>query len=113
MRFIYSVAIATTLLVALCLTVPLFSSAVHAQTRGVTRTAEDTLREQLKLGLKARREVEFEYIDTVVQRVENKTLPLELVRSIFLWARKKKPYPFQYFQRGLRIRAMQLGITAP
>jgi len=85
-------------------------SVVRAQ--GASDSFEN-MREQLKLDLKARRTVEFNYIDNVVNRVEAGTLPLSLVRSTHLWARKKKKYPFQYFQRGLLERARKIGLTAP
>jgi hypothetical protein len=33
------------------------------------------------------------------------------VQSTFLWARPKKPYPFPYFENGLRLRAAKRGIS--
>ena len=74
------------------------------------------LKQQLEKGLKARRPKEFEFVDQVVTMVGNDTLPLELVKSTFLWARKKAittRYPFPYFERGLRIRAAKRGIDIP
>ena len=68
------------------------------------------LKDQLEKGLKARRPVEFEFIEKVVEMVETEKLPLDLVRSTFQWARYKKPYPYPYFERGLKIRAEKLGI---
>ena len=72
------------------------------------------LQQQLESGLKARRPEEFEFIAKVVTMVGNDTLPLDLVMSTFLWTRKNpkaREYPFVYFQRALRERAMKLGIT--
>ncbi|MFO0869923.1 MAG: hypothetical protein U0935_13400 [Pirellulales bacterium] len=68
------------------------------------------LEQQLTSGLKARRPVEFAFIHGVVQKVKNRELPLDLVQSTFFWARRRQPYPFPYFERGLRERAARLGI---
>ena len=77
---------------------------------GVSGPAVD-LRIQLEKGLKARLPREFEFIDHVVGMVDNNQLPRDLVQSTFLWARDKKPYPFPYFENGLRLRAAKRGIT--
>ena len=69
------------------------------------------LKDQLNSGLKARRPQEFAFIGRVVEMVENRQLPLELVQSTFQWARFKKPYPYPYFESGLRVRAAKLGIN--
>ena len=68
------------------------------------------LKDQLEKGLKARLPREFAFIDRVVKMVDNQQLPLDLVQSTFLWARVKKPYPFPYFETGLRTRAAKRGI---
>ncbi len=69
------------------------------------------LKDQLKNGLQARRPEEHAFIDRVVQMVRNDDLPMDLVKSTFQWARKsKKPYPFPYFERALRLRAAEIGI---
>lgn len=67
------------------------------------------LEQQLKSGLKARRPVEFDFIHQVVVRVKNGNLPIDLVQSTYLWARRHKPYPYPYFERGLRERAAKAG----
>lgn len=72
-----------------------------------------TLQEELEKGLKARRPEEFEFIARVVQMVEKKQLPLDLVNSTFQWARKRtrfERYPCVFFERALRLRAAKLGI---
>ena len=51
------------------------------------------------------------FIDYVVARVDNGTLPLDLVQSTFLWARKKPRKKFFYFKQGLILRAAAQGIT--
>ena len=84
--------------------------AAHAQESG--RNVAD-LRDQLEKGLRARRPEEFRFIQRVVEMVNQGQLPLGLVKSTFQWARKKadvKRYPYQYFERGLRLRAAKLGI---
>ncbi len=88
-----------------------------AASAGGTVAAEvGDLKNVLEKGLRARRPQEFEFVDVVVTMVGNDTLPLDLVRSTFLWARKKAkttPYPFPYFERGLRVRAARMGIKIP
>jgi hypothetical protein len=69
------------------------------------------LQEMLESGLKARRPEEFAFIKRVVLLVEIRSLPEDLVRSTFQWARKKRPFPFPYFERGLKERAARLGIN--
>jgi hypothetical protein len=71
------------------------------------------LKQQLESDLRARRPVEFAFIAQVVLMVERDQLPLPLVRSTFHWARSQHPYPFQYFSRGLILRARRVGIEIP
>jgi hypothetical protein len=68
------------------------------------------LKDQLEGGLRARLPREFAFIDQVVDKVHAGELPLEMVMSTFQWARRKRPYPFPYFERGLRLRAAKEGI---
>ena len=80
------------------------------QFRGSGRVA--SLNDQLKAGLKARRQVEFRFIDDVVKLVEQRKLPVKLVVQTFEYARRKRTnYPFQYFQRALALRAARMGVT--
>jgi len=69
------------------------------------------LKVTLEKGLKARRPQEFAFLKLVVHRVEDGTLPLPLVESTFLWARKQRPYPYMYFERGLKVRAKRIGVA--
>jgi hypothetical protein len=69
------------------------------------------LQEQLENGLQARLPAEFAFIARVVMKVQQNQLPLELVKGTFQWSRGKKPYPFPYFERALRLRAARLGIA--
>ncbi len=68
------------------------------------------LKEQLTFGLRARGSRDHLFIDRIVAMVRTKKLSLEMVESTFLWARRKQPYPFPYFERALRIRAAEAGI---
>lgn len=73
--------------------------------------ANADLKSVLEKGLKARRPEEFAFVRRVVERVEDGSLPVSLVRSTFLWARQRQPYPVVYFERAMRVRAKKLGIT--
>ena len=97
--------------VAVCLSAVL--TQVPAQQSTVSATTDvkvASLRDQLEKGLKARLPREFAFIDRVVGMVDAKQLPYDLVQSTFLWARVKRPYPFPYFEMGLRTRAARQGI---
>jgi hypothetical protein len=50
------------------------------------------------------------FIEYVVARVDKGTLPLDLVQSTFLWARKKPRKKFFYFKQALILRAADRGI---
>jgi hypothetical protein len=52
------------------------------------------------------------FVDRVVSLAKAGKIPPALVESTFDWARKK-PYPhrFQYFKRGLTLRAAKAGIA--
>lgn len=76
------------------------------------------LKQQLTLGLKATTAKDKAFIDTVVAKVNQGTLPRKLVDSTFLWARRRAQEhsesralrPIIYFQPGLIARAKRLGI---
>ena len=77
-----------------------------------------TLRDQLRVGLKAMTKADFAFIDLVVLRVEQGKLPRKLVDSTFLWARKRvrdhapgsyRQRPMVYFQPALVLRATEAG----
>ena len=78
--------------------------------RKFTDGAQVDLKQQLEKGLFARRPEEFAFISRVIVMVNNNQISRELVESTFLWARKKRPYPFVYFQRGLKVRAARVGV---
>jgi hypothetical protein len=69
------------------------------------------LSDTLKFGLRCRRPEEFEFVALVVDKVEAKVLPLDMVLSMFKWSRERRPhFPFPYFQVGLQKRAAEIGV---
>ncbi len=73
------------------------------------------LKTQLQKGLKARRKVEFQYIDEIILLVEDGSLPRELVTTTFVWAIRQPSRSLQYFQFALqaRVRAAHLNVDMP
>jgi hypothetical protein len=77
-----------------------------------------SLHDQLRVGLKAVTKADLAFINLVVLRVDEGTLPRPLVDSTFLWARlrvetRSTRYfnrPIVYFQPALVLRARALGI---
>jgi hypothetical protein len=51
------------------------------------------------------------FIDRVVAMVESGKLPLDLVQSTFLWAKKKPHRKFFYFQQAMILRASEIGVN--
>jgi hypothetical protein len=76
----------------------------------VTDTPIPTLKDTLNAGLKARLPEEFAFVDRVVRMVDHGKLPLDMVQTTFLWARRKPIHQFQYFEHGLRMRAEEAGV---
>lgn len=72
-----------------------------------------TLRQMLIKGLKARRPIEFEYLNEIVRMVDERELPEHLVRGTFFWAYQRYVNPLQYFQEALSMRAAKIGLYAP
>ncbi len=66
--------------------------------------------EKMKVALHTATPQEKGFIEYVVARVQAGTLPLDLVESTFLWARKKPTRKFYYFKFGLIERAAKRGI---
>ncbi len=77
-----------------------------------------TLKDQLRVGLKAETKADFAFIDLVVLKVNQGKLPRKLVDSTFLWARNRykthptsnQLRPMVYFQPALVIRAKAIGV---
>jgi hypothetical protein len=87
------------------------SPMARAQTAGARPGSSGvSLRDQLARGLRARRPVEFQFVDQVVALVEQGVLPLTMVQTTYLWARRKSTYPFAYFMVALTRRARAIGI---
>jgi hypothetical protein len=103
------------LIAALLLATGLFAAGASSSGSSASKkvAAEKTadLQDRLEKGLKARRPVEFEFIEKVVAHVESGELPVELVDRTFFWARKREPQrPFQHFERALKILARRIGV---
>ncbi len=65
----------------------------------------------MKVALHTAKPEEDGFIEYVLARVDAGTLPLEMVQSTFLWAKKKPRQKFQYFKFGLTKRAEDAGIA--
>jgi hypothetical protein len=65
----------------------------------------------MKAALRTATPEEDGFIDRVLALVDRGTLPLDLVESTFLWARKRPQRKFQYFKWALTYRAQQQGIN--
>jgi hypothetical protein len=73
-------------------------------------TGEASLKDTLIFGLRPRQPSDYDFVEVVAARVDDKTLPLDLVIGTYRWALKKRPYPYPYFERALRIRAREIGV---
>jgi hypothetical protein len=70
-----------------------------------------SLRDTLRTGLKCRRDLEFEFVDKVVDLVYAGQLPNDLVLNTMRYAQSKRTdIPFPYFEAALRLRAEKLGV---
>jgi hypothetical protein len=100
-------------LFALVLTLSLAVGSLAATTSTTTKKKQPNPLDAktMKVALHTATAEEGGFIDMVLAKVDDGTLPLDLVQSTFLWA-KKKPYrKFQYFKYGLLLRAAQRGIS--
>lgn len=78
-----------------------------------------SLRDQLRVGLKAVTKADLAFIDLVVAKVNTRVLPRSLVDSTFLWARRRVETrnvryamrPMVYFQPAMIQRARAIGVT--
>jgi hypothetical protein len=76
-----------------------------------TASADEKLSaEVMKIALHTSTAQEEGFIEYVLERVDKGTLPLKLVQSTFLWAKKKPVKKFFYFKEGLILRAAKQGI---
>lgn len=109
--------IARTIVIALLLGL---ASAAVAQDAGVTEPLATEagggiivadLEQQLTAGLKLRRDQEKAFVEAVISLVEQKRLPVSLVKSVFHWSRRKNPkVPYPYFERAMRLTAERIGV---
>jgi hypothetical protein len=67
--------------------------------------------ETMKAALHTATPQENGFIDHVLDMVDKGTLPLDMVESTFLWAKRKPRKRFYYFREGLIRRAADAGIT--
>jgi hypothetical protein len=65
----------------------------------------------IKAGLRTETPEEGGFVQHVLDLTKQGVLPPDLVDSTFQWARKKPRHRFQFFKRGLTVRAAALGIT--
>ncbi len=65
----------------------------------------------IKAGLKTTKVEEGDFVEKVVKMAKKGEIPPSLVESTFQWARKKPAWRFQYFKRGLTVRAAEMGIS--
>jgi hypothetical protein len=65
----------------------------------------------IKIALHTSSAQEDGFIEYVLERVDRGTLPMKIVQSTFLWAKKKPNKKFFYFKQGLILRAKQQGIV--
>jgi hypothetical protein len=90
------------------------AAALGAITLGWLRKANaeevGDLKQKLEVGLRPRRESEFEFITRVVELVELDGLPMVVVLQYSQWARKKyRPMP--YFEKVIRDEAERRGVV--
>lgn len=72
------------------------------------------LKDQLEKGLRATTPAQRAFVTTVVNAVNNKTLPRAMVNLVFKWAlERNKRIPFPYFEFALRALAKRRGIVLP
>jgi hypothetical protein len=85
----------------------------------VLAVEQPSLGDRLKKGLRARTPGEVAYLDRVVERIEDRTLPEKLVNRVFFWARKKadeqegnrRRRPMIYFRPALTKLGLRLGVN--
>jgi hypothetical protein len=65
----------------------------------------------MKIALHTATPEEEGFIEHVLKLVNKKKLPLDMVQSTFLWAKRKPRLKFQYFKWGLTWRAEQAGLS--
>ena len=70
--------------------------------------------DQLANGLRASRPGDIEFLNVVVQRVDEGKLPQGMVNLVYRWAIERNPrVPFPYFQLAMRELSRRRGVTLP
>ncbi len=89
-----------------------FMLALLAAVGSRTAKAEDVLSaDTMKVALHTATPEEDGFIEYVLAKVDEGILPADMVHSTFRWAQKKPRNKFQYFKRGLILRAAEAGIN--
>jgi len=86
----------------------MFAIALVAPCPSEAGTALDV--KMMKMALRAIDQEENGFLEHVSDLVVQDVLPRSMVESTFLWARKKPDNKFQYFKRGLKVRAAKIGV---
>jgi hypothetical protein len=87
-------------------------SATHAQVKSGGSEVVTDLKTTLEKGLRCRLPREFEFVDKVVQYVDDGKLDRKTVMMTFLWALKKpNHYQATFFMLAMREQAKKLGVT--
>ena len=92
---------------------------IDASTPGDRGGRQVSLYDQLRVGLKAKTKVDIEFLQKVVDRVEQDVLPRKMVDATFLWARNRyrtrpanhRLRPIVYFQPALTAQAKRIGVV--
>ncbi len=70
------------------------------------------LQDQLRFGLRATQQAQFDFIDQVAVAVEQGRIPRAMVNLVYRWALQKNPkVPFPYFEIALRELARRRGVS--
>lgn len=79
---------------------------------GATFAQEPSLQDTLKNGLRARRPIEFQFVNEITQLTNEGKLPKDFVLAAFDYSRTRRPkFPLPYFEFVVRDKARQLGVT--
>jgi hypothetical protein len=93
----------------ICLSLSL-AFALLAAVESQTAKASPLDAKAMKVALHTATPEEEGFIDKALALIDRGILPLDLVESTFLWAKKKPRNKFQYFKYGLKLRAEREGI---
>jgi hypothetical protein len=84
----------------------------HAQVKSGGSEVVTDLKTTLEKGLRCRLPREFEFVEKVVQYVDEGKLDRKTVMMTFLWARKKPDhYQATFFMLAMREQAKKLGVS--